>query len=59
MDKEELLRTSHQLSGLLLNLSADPDSFVEHHECRRDALFELLADLSVKVDRGLEEVLNG
>jgi hypothetical protein len=56
MVKEEILLASHQLSALLLNLSTDPDSFVDQHEPRRTALFVLLSDLSIKIDEALTEM---
>ena len=56
MVKEEILLASHQLSALLLSLSGNPDIFLDHLEHRRSALFELLSDLSVKIDNALTEM---
>ncbi len=55
--RRELLQASRQLSVLLLDLSIDPERIFEHFAPRRDAFFELLSDLSVKINTRLEEVL--
>ncbi|MCW3543381.1 hypothetical protein [Burkholderia cenocepacia] len=55
--RRELLQASRQLSVLLLDLSMDPERVFEHFAVRRDAFFELLSDLGVKVNTRLEEML--
>lgn len=53
MVNEDILLASHQLSALLIALSGDPDHYIDQFEHRRNALFELLSDLSVKIDNAL------
>ncbi|MPV59961.1 hypothetical protein CFB46_04040 [Burkholderia sp. HI2761] len=55
--RRELIQASRQLSVLLLDLSMDPERIFEHFAPRRDAFFELLSDLSVKINTRVEELL--
>jgi hypothetical protein len=53
MDKEETLRTLNQLSGLLLNFSAFPDTLTELTEKHQSAMLCLMSELCLKVEDAL------
>jgi hypothetical protein len=56
---EEILRTAHQLSALLLNVSGDVSMFAclsEHHQ---SGMLCLASDLCLKIENGLMEANHG
>lgn len=56
---EEILRTVHQLSALLLNLSADVSMFSSLSERHQAGMLCLASDLCLKVEDGLTGVNHG
>ncbi|RQS22448.1 MULTISPECIES: hypothetical protein [unclassified Burkholderia] len=56
--KEDSLRAARQLSALLLNFSGDPAMIEDHLEGRKEAMFVLMSDLSLKVEAALVEALH-
>lgn len=53
MVKEETLQTLHQLSALLLNFSAFPETLTELLDHHHHAMLCLMSDLCVKVETDL------
>ncbi|CAG4919224.1 hypothetical protein [Paraburkholderia saeva] len=56
--KEDARRAPRQLTALLLNFSGDPSMLEDHLDGRREAMYILLSDLSIKVEAALVEALN-
>lgn len=56
--KENVLRAARQLSALLLNFSGDPSMIEDHLDGRKEAMFVLMSDLSLKVEAALVEALH-